>query len=164
MMIIIHASENCTVEELPKFIQGIDFNKELLLLAGTPGAFSDAELPDAKGQVGGSIVRVEHLNYQPSAFEVLTGYTRLLQQILAEHSGSIHYIRMGDGMLLEGEQGEEEAPVTWNSTNEGVVTAFHLAPLVASSPLLMSLTSDLAARSMPDERRFAYLAAAFEGI
>ncbi|WP_330449328.1 hypothetical protein FLP41_20610 [Paracoccus marcusii] len=36
------------------------------------------------------------------------------------------------------------------------MTAFRLAPIVASSPLLMSLSRDLCGRSMSDDRRFAF--------
>lgn len=161
MITIIHASEHRAAMRFPITMKDVAPTNEIIALVGEPGAF-DNVLPDRGGEIGRSILRVTHLQPRFSAFEVLADCARLFQQLLAEHLGSLQYLRAGSN--LSPEQGPQSKPVVWSSGEDGSVMAFRLAPVVASSPLLMSLTSDLAARPMSDERRFAFLATAFERI
>lgn len=164
MMIIIHALEDCAAAKLPPDVWTAYKSGKIITLAGTPGAFDETTLPDSEGRVGGPIIRMTHLQPQSSAFRILADCARLFHWLLAEHSGGLRYFRTGGSLLSDAELESEPASVAWISSADGAVTAFRLAPLVASSPLLMSLTSDLAAHPIADERRFAFLAAAFKGV
>jgi hypothetical protein len=163
MITIIHASKHCAVTGFHITMKDVVSTNKIIALVGEPGAF-DNVLPDAGGQIGRSILRVTHLQPRTSAFEVLADCARLFQQLLSEHLGSLQYLRAGSNFPPGQEQEPESKSVVWSSGEDGFVTAFRLAPVVASSPLLMALTADLAARPMSDERRFAFLANAFEGI
>lgn len=163
-MIVIHAVEDGTTEKLSIDIHTVLEAGETVVFAGFLGEFNKIALPDAEGRLGGPILRVTYLQPRISAFNVLADCARLFGQLLAEHPGSLRYLRTS-GCLLPEVRTELEPPhVTWITGSDGEVTAFRLAPLVLGSPFLGTLTSRLATCSMPDERRFAFLAAAFEGI
>lgn len=163
MITIIHASEHRAATRFPITMKDVVPTNKIIALVGEPEAF-DNVLPDRGGEIGRSILRVTLLQPRTSAFDVLADCARLFQKLLAEHLGGLQYLRAGSNLPPEQEQGSQSKPVVWSSGEDGSVTAFCLAPVVASSPLLMSLTSDLAARPMLEERRFDFLANAFEGF
>lgn len=155
-MLILHAKASQQAQALSaELLKENDF----LVLAGPVGAFDATALHPGPGQVGGTVLRFTHLTPRPSAFQVLADCACLCQRLLAEHLCALRYRQPQDEQTAF----SGDAPVAWSAQADGTVTAFRLAPIVASSPLLMSLSRDLCGRSMSDDRRFAFLAAAFAG-
>lgn len=158
-MQIIHAQASQPVVDVSAdLLEDNDF----IVLMGAVGAFDDRSLPTPAGRVGGRILRVTLMHPQISAFEVLTRCAASFRQLLAENLVSLHYIQPEEESELA-QQGSPRASVAWRSSLAGTVTEFRLAAVVASSPLLVPVTQDLSHRPMTDDRRFAYLAAAFAG-
>lgn len=159
MTVIIHAQEGRHRLRLsPDILTENDF----IVLAGARDAFDEGALPQRSGQVGGRILRVTHTDDQPRAFAVLAQCATLFRQLLAEHLGGLHYVQP-QGESVSGAGTADGSALDWLCDADGVVRWFSLPPVVASSPLLLPLTRDLAARPMTDDRRFAFLAAAFAG-
>jgi|GEM_PF-1741810 len=157
MIILVHVKAGQTLEELPK---GLLNEKYFIVLLGPQGSFSGQDLPSPAGAVGGSVLRVTQLQDYAGAFAALADCARLLRRLFAQNFGPLHYIQPSEELM----SGRDTAAVSWTATSDGHVDAFCLSPVVASSPLLMPLTRDLAARQMTDDRRFAFLAAAFAGV
>ncbi|WP_405402788.1 hypothetical protein [Paracoccus sp. Ld10] len=156
MMILVHAKAGQKMAGLP---MGFLKEKDFIVLMGPDGSFEKLDLPAPAGAVGGVVIRVTQMQDGAGAFAALADCSRLLYRILAEHMGPLHYVQPLSEQLPD----MEIAPVAWTATPDGHVNAFRLSAMVASSPLLMSLTRDLSARPMTDDRRFAFLAAAFAG-
>lgn len=156
MMILVHAKAGQTVAELP--VKSLN-EKDLVALIGPDVCFEGLGLTSV-GKVGGMLLRVTQLQGQDGTFSTLADCARLLHRLFVEQLGPLHYVQPTSEQLPD----IESAPVAWTSTPDGHVDAFRLSAMVASSPLLMPLTRDLATRSMTDDRRFAFLAAAFSGV
>lgn len=156
MMMILHAQPGAARMILSRDLSDGD---GLLILAGSAQDFDDGDLPVRVGAVGGRVLRLEYLHAQPGAFGVLADCARMFPAILAHRLRGLAYRRVVDAADRIG-----DAPVMWSTDAAGEVTAFDLAPMVASSPLLAGLTRDLSARAMDDDRRFRFLAAAFAGV
>ncbi|WP_042245998.1 hypothetical protein [Paracoccus sp. PAMC 22219] len=156
MVVILHAKADQPVQLLSaELLKENDF----IVLAGPVGAFDASGWDTAPGEVGGAVLRVSHLTPRHSAFEVLAECLCLCQRLLAEHLCELRYYQPQD----EQDALHDDTPVAWSALPDGSVTAFRLAPMVASSPLLATVSRDLAGRTMTDDRRFTFLAAAFAG-
>lgn len=168
-MIILHAQPDQQVSALPPdMARGGD----LIVLAGAVTAFDGLDLPHPAGAVGGDVLRLTLLQPQPSAHALLAECAALFAAVLARHSGPLSYRRAGQAPLASASLPSASVspasirsgpPVCWRSDASGAVTAFRLAPAVAASPLLAAVTRDLCRADLTDDRRFAFLAAAFAG-
>lgn len=158
-MIILHAQPEQQVSVLPPDMGG---NGDLIVLAGAVTAFDGLDLPQPAGAVGGEVLRLTLLQPQPSAHALLADCAALFAAVLARHSGPLSYRRAGQPPM-PATQMPVAPPVCWRSDAAGAVTAFRLAPAVAASPLLATVTRDLCRADLTDDRRFAFLAAAFAG-
>jgi len=157
MIILVHVKAGRTLDELPK---GLLKENNFIILLGPRGSFSGLDLPTPAGAVGGAILRITQLQDHAGAFAALADCARLLRRLFSEHLGPLHYIQPSEEFMSD----RDTAAVSWTATSDGHVDAFCLSPVVSSSPLLMPLTRELAAQPMTDDRRFAFLAAAFAGV
>lgn len=153
MITIVHAAGlSCRPEDLPRDALAGD---GMLVLAGPGGAFDALDLPEPPGRVGGRIIRLRHIQPEPSAFTLLADCLDLLRHLPAPW-GALRYRRTGapPAALDEGRE------VAWQAKGNGEITAFRLSPAAAGDPLLPVLTRELAGRPLSDARRFNFLAAA----
>lgn len=166
MIFILHAqADRPPVLHLPPIPEKHNFT----LLAGAVGAFDGLPLPQTAGKVGGAVLRLTLLQPQPSAFALLADCLRLCRPLLGEHLVGIRYVLAGsdpepaDTGRADPQPADPGAAVAWTVDDREVVTGFRLSPAIATSPLLEPVVADLGERSLTDDRRFTFLAAAFAG-
>lgn len=147
-MIIIHAQGDRPPSDLAHLLAS---SPDGVILAGTATAVGDSA-PDA-------VLRLVMLQAQDDAFVVLSQCLHHFRHVLATRPGALRYHR-GAGVVPEP---RDDAPLTWQADADGRVTACHLSPLAAGSPLLRPAAQRLAAMPMPDTRRFAFLRAVLQG-
>ncbi|WP_411838001.1 hypothetical protein [Paracoccus sp. ME4] len=159
-MLIIHEPKDGARRRLP---QSLLDSEPRLALAGPVDAFDGAGVAAAWGRVGGPVLRFTHVGAPRTAFAVLHDCAALCRPLLAETFAGLRYVQPRGETLPDAPAAGQAREVAWSHGADGMVAGFALAPLVASSPLLLPLLRQLAAAPLSDEVRFAHLGAAFAG-
>ena len=159
-MLIIHEPKDGARRRLDQSLLDAEPH---LALAGPVDAFDGAGIAATAGRVGGPVLRFTHMGAPRTAFAVLHDCAASCRPLLAETFAALRYVRCDGDTVPDAPEVDPGREVAWNRGADGTIADFALAPLVASSPLLLPLLRQLAAAPLSDEARFAHLGAAFAG-